>query len=570
MTHDRRLIEAGFPCHQVGAETQRERDTGQAPPPNRLHVWWARRPLTPSRAAILASLEPAGADPDLFIRRLGIERMQVHINGNPWILTGDLRDLVIKKDNGTEVLKVSAKVRRELDKEQERRGEARATIGTLKTNDPVLAADPILIRWEQESQAFHQPFPREGAEIAVERVPGDPAHVNDRIAFAKSPAVKAILGKEIRWAPPELYGYDRAFSTPVEPKISDITVLDPTAGGGSIPFEALRLGYKVIANDLNPVATVIQYATLDYPARFGPGLAKDIEFWGNKLLERSEKEMEPFTPFSQIPPSELKRLTEHLAKAPGFIGQYDREYDHTGLIYCRMVKCPHCEGEAPLLNTCWLSKEGDDPWGVRVVTDGRPRGGTVKFETYRIVKGKGPNGEDPEFATVNRGTGLCIHCRQAIDGDEIKAQAQGKSPPGKQTHRLYAVVAVRLQPKLDKNGQPERFKSGEKKGQIKTEKIRFFRPPNDTDLAALQAAEQRLREKWDEWERSDLIPSEEIPENSNYNRGHRLYGMTRWIDMFTPRQLLGHCTMMQALNDLKPDILAAQGCDRGRAVVTYL
>ena len=48
-----------------------------------------------------------------------------------------------------------------------------------------------------------------------------------------------------------------------------LVVLDPTAGGGSIPIEALRLGYKVVANELNPVAAVILYATLDYPARFG-------------------------------------------------------------------------------------------------------------------------------------------------------------------------------------------------------------------------------------------------------------------------------------------------------------
>ena len=54
---DKRLIEAGFPCHQVGAETQRERGASSALPPlYYLHVWWARRPLTPSRAAILASL----------------------------------------------------------------------------------------------------------------------------------------------------------------------------------------------------------------------------------------------------------------------------------------------------------------------------------------------------------------------------------------------------------------------------------------------------------------------------------------------------------------------------------
>lgn len=81
---DTRLIEAGFPCHQVGAETQRERDTGKAPPVNRLHVWWARRPLTRSRAAILASLLPADTDPDWFLRQLGIEKRVVDLNGVEW------------------------------------------------------------------------------------------------------------------------------------------------------------------------------------------------------------------------------------------------------------------------------------------------------------------------------------------------------------------------------------------------------------------------------------------------------------------------------------------------------
>ena len=72
--NDKRLIEQGFPCHQVGAETQREQDTGKAPPVNRLHVWWARRPLTPSRAAILGSLLPADTNPESFVRSLGIEK----------------------------------------------------------------------------------------------------------------------------------------------------------------------------------------------------------------------------------------------------------------------------------------------------------------------------------------------------------------------------------------------------------------------------------------------------------------------------------------------------------------
>ena len=89
MDHDVRLIEAGFPCHQVGAETQRERGASSALPPlYYLHVWWARRPLTPSRAAILASLLPADTDPDWFLRQRGIEKPVVEVNGATWVLTG--------------------------------------------------------------------------------------------------------------------------------------------------------------------------------------------------------------------------------------------------------------------------------------------------------------------------------------------------------------------------------------------------------------------------------------------------------------------------------------------------
>jgi adenine-specific DNA methylase len=104
---DLRLIEAGFPCYQVGAETQRERGASSALPPLYfLHVWWARRPLTPSRAAILASLLPADTDPDWFLRQLGIEKVQALINGVPWTLTEDTYFKRITKKGGSEVFTV--------------------------------------------------------------------------------------------------------------------------------------------------------------------------------------------------------------------------------------------------------------------------------------------------------------------------------------------------------------------------------------------------------------------------------------------------------------------------------
>jgi adenine-specific DNA methylase len=131
------------------------------------------------------------------------------------------------------------------------------------------------------------------------------------------------------------------------------------------------------------------------------------------------------------------------------------------------------------------------------------------------------------------------------------------------------VAAVRFEPKLDANGQPERYKSGERKGEIKTHKIRYFRPPIERDLDALAAAEQRLAEKWSEWDAAGLIPTEKIPRDINDTRPIQ-YGMTRWCDLFTPRQLLGHLTLIEELRRLTPEIIAELGQDRGRAVVTYL
>jgi adenine-specific DNA methylase len=565
---DRRLIEAGFPCHQVGAETQRERDTGQAPPTHRLHVWWARRPLTPSRAAILGSLLPADTDPEWFLRQLGIEKLQAIVNGEPWTLTSRLLERVQINQHGNECLTIDDFVFRALKKEQERRKKNREIIKRLCETSPIFQKHPIVLRWEQDSQPFPEPLPQIGDILVIQRIAADPAHANERIEFKKNDEVKKVLGNDFEWDAEDLYGYDRAYKNNPLPSKEVFTVLDPTAGGGSIPFEALRLGYNVIANDLNPVSVVILKATLEYPVRFGKSLVNDIEKWGQRLLNYLDEKIEHLFPNSySLPTNERSMLESHLIKCPDLISFFDKE-DVIDYLYARQVTCPHCGGEAPLLNNCWLSKEGDK-WGVRIVTDGRKQSGTVRFETYRVKESRGPNGEDPNFATVNDGVGLCVHCRQAIPADEIKAQARGESPHGKWKDRLYCVVAVRYQPKFDKNGNLQRYKSGERAGEIVTEKIRFFRPPNERDLQALDEAEKRLQQHWPKWEKQGLIPTESIPEGHKTMEPLR-FGMNRWCDMFTPRQLLGHLILVEELNRIKPDILQELGEERGRAVITYL
>jgi adenine-specific DNA methylase len=524
-----------------------------------LHVWWARRPLTPSRAAIVAALAPAAMDPEVFVRQLGIERVQALVHGEPWTLTGDLLEWREHDTSGAEILPVDEKVLRRLQEEENRRAGNRRLIAQIKATDPALAEQPVLTRWEAESQPLPQPWPKEGEKLPVQRVMGDPAWAKQRIAWETTHKIRTADDK---------YGYGRAFANSAHGTPTGLTVLDPAAGGGSIPFEALRLGHNVIANELNPVATTILYATLDYPARFGLALAADIERWGQRLRQGMVAELGDLFPASPLDEGQKGELRRHLQRCPELLADYENEI-LDGFLFARQVTCPHCGGEVPLLNTCWLSKEAGEQWGVRIVTDGRARGGTVLFQTYRVSGGRGPNGENPNLATVNNGVGQCVHCKQAIPGEEIKAQARGESPHGRWTDRLYCVVAVRLEPKLDKHGKPQRYTSGPRKGEIKTSEARFFRPPNERDLQALKEAEARLQERWPEWEAAGRIPTEHFPEKSNDTRPIQ-YGMPRWCDLFTPRQLLGHLTLVEGLNRLKPEILAKLGPDRERAVVTYL
>ena len=563
LSNDLRLMESGFPCHQVGAQTVRETASGN-PQTHRLHVWWARRPLTVSRAAIQASLLGSDADPDTFVRDLGIMKKVAIVGDHEWTLVGKPLAHVHRSVSG-EVLLLDEKGIKFLEAEVERRARNLEIIERLTTYDPAFSRDPVVNRWEQDSAAFRLPLPAEGTRLRVEERAADPAHVNDRVAFAKLDRVKEALGETIRWDPEDLYAYDRAYANSPEYRPTGLTVLDATSGGGSIPFEALRLGHTVIANELNPVATAILYATLDYPARFGPDLLEDIRQWGDRLVSAVEAEMLDVTPRSPLPDTELQKLERAVRGDQELIRLYGRtEHDQNGILYCRMVKCPSCGGDAPLLNSLWLSKVAGDQWGVRVV----PEDGAVSFEVYEAKGGRGPNGEDPESATVSRGIGQCVHCRQAIAGDEIKAQARGESRHGTWWDRVYAVHASRQEPKMDAKGRPQRYVSGDRIGEIKTGKVKFFRAPTDEDETALLEAKRRLEANWDRWERDDLIPTEAFPEGNDMRP--IIYGMPRWCDMFAPRQLLGHLILVEKFRALQPQIRADLGDVRGNAVITYL
>jgi adenine-specific DNA methylase len=429
------LIEEWVPIRELGAEAIRERKASSALPPLYfLHVWWARRPLVVSRAAVLGSVLPAWSPdwPQALRQRFPDEKAY-----REWFL----RDLL------------------------------------------GIRGDPV------------------AARLAIERA----KQTRERLAGGG-------------------YGYGRAFThTPDDSGLDTVRALlrwtwgedglvvaDPMAGGGSIPFEALRCGFHTLAGELNPVAYVILAATLDYPARYGEDLADDIKRFGKAWARQAEARLADFYP---VQPHE--RIFAYL--------------------WARTVACPYTGKPVPLSPNWWLRSKDEPVVAVRLIVEGRAD--QVRFD---IVWGRAASAAHPERGTVAGGKAVSPWTGEAIPEDYIKAEAQA----GRMGAQLYAVA-------------------------IQTSKGKDFRLPTEEDLKAVRQAEQELARRLPEWEARGLVPREPFPETATDTRPLQ-YGMPTWADLFSPRQLLALCTYLETYHEVAREVRAALPADRAKAVLTYL
>jgi adenine-specific DNA methylase len=122
-------------------------------------------------------------------------------------------------------------------------------------------------------------------------------------------------------------------------------------------------------------------------------------------------------------------------------------------------------------------------------------------------------------------------------------------------HQLYAVVY-----------KEERIKGYTNAGKPIIEKIRRFRAPTDSDDVTAVVTEA-LALKLPLWHAQSVAPDEEIDALSNYDRGHRMYGMNRWRDLFSPRQLYGHCVAVEVFRQMVAERVRT---DLDRAAMAYL
>lgn len=332
------------------------------------------------------------------------------------------------------------------------------------------------------------------------------------------------------------YGYKQAYKN--SPHAADLdllhrllrqtwgdlpTVIDPTAGGGSIPYEAVRYGLPAIANDLNQVAAAVLRAGVEIPAAYGPEIADEVEKWGSLLIQRIGDRLRPF-----------------------FV-RADEQEKVVAYLHARTVACPRTGKPVPLAPNWWISKAKGQEVAVRIVTE---RDGTVlEAPEFDILHGRAAVNSRPDEGTVARGKGRSPWDELPIDDDYIKAEAQA----GRMGSVLYAV-AVRV-PQLQSSGR------------IKW--VRQFRAPTATDLEALDAAQKELSERLPAWLETAVVPAGEIRDGLKTNEPLR-YGITRWRDMFSPRQLLVHGTFVEEHGRIAAEIEAEVGGPRASAIAGLL
>lgn len=401
----KRLIEHRLPLHEVSTESAREKSIRHGHI-STLHIWWARRPLAASRAAVFATLVPD---------------------------TDENYELVKK-----------------------------------------------IVPWEAVKDGN-----------------------NEAILEARRRVLEANGG--------------------VPPK-----VLDPFGGGGAIPLEALRLGCEVYSLDLNPVAHIIQKATLEFPQKYGQPnsrpvpeyilekdrqaaasttakasaknkgkaskqvsmfgndvdgewaraykqnpLATDVRYWGEWVLEKARADLQEF-----YPPDEDGKIP-------------------VAYLWARTVTCtnPACRAEVPMVRQWWLAKKTGKSLALKPRVNQAEK--KVDFEVVEVGKGE----KWADDGTSDGGNATCPLCHTAIPVENVREQARS----GKWGQRLMAVVLS-----------------------TPNEQGKSYRSANAQDKAIFEKARQRLDElkATETFDGLPLVPDEPLPPQGTLGFRVQGYGFT--------------------------------------------
>ncbi|BFH72983.1 DUF1156 domain-containing protein [Sulfurisphaera javensis] len=341
------------------------------------------------------------------------------------------------------------------------------------------------------------------------------------------------------------------------------TVLDPFAGFGSIPLEALRLGVgKVISSDLLPIATFFEKAVLEYPKKYGSKLLNDVKKYGDELLKR----IEPY----------VKELYNDY---DGFIGTWE-------------IKCPGTNYYSPMLSQFWLMKmkgnSSDDKEEGKSDEEERKEkttSGTFKRLVYMDYKVEGNKvkiiprdlnkelGKNSIKATV-KGNKIIVEGKTyEVPERNIKAQSNyarclqsGNTIPKGKGEEWYVKKALK-----EWNKNLERFLNGEiSLEELKNSParpsllVKFKGQGKNLDFFEItEDDEERFWKLFEEMKKLNDLPTEKI------SPGLGIFGsgFTKWFKIYNPRQLLIYEKIIEIIKEIENSIPDREYAE---TIITYL
>ena len=404
-----------------------------------LHLWWARRPLAACRAVICAALWPDPADKDCPAAFRNTARREMQ----KWI-----------SHERQELLSEESRPRFE---------KARKHTDLFKDGEELRSA--LL--------DFIADFANPDNSNVVEYID---------TSRALTQAAHEALGGEKGTRP---------------------LVIDPFAGGGSIPLEALRVGADAFASDLNPVPVLLNKVVLEYVPKYGHRLADEVRKWGDWIKKEAEKELGEYYPKDKNGATPIAYL------------------------WARTIECegPGCGAKVPLLRSQWLAKKNNYSVALQLVP--RPRAKRVDFQIIIKQRSGWVDQEDPKNkienpkfdGTVKRGSATCPCCGYTTPVARVRLQLTKRKGASNDSHLMCVVTTS-----TDERG-------------------RSYRLPTPKDFHIIEGATAQLKKlKISHKGKLSLVPDEPTPLGGGSGAGRafsqRNYGMDVFEDLFTNRQLL--------------------------------
>ncbi len=450
----KRLIEVDLPIKAISAHARREKSIRHGHI-STLHIWWARRPLAACRAVLCAALwlDPADKEcPQSF--RVAVAEILVEFAR------------AARNDKNLKALCVVGKDCWN-----------RADRASLNPNNEAVYWD-----MRQMLLAFIADFANWDASTY-------PTFLDAARALTK--AAHLAEGGEVNTLP---------------------LVVDPFAGGGSIPLEALRVGADAYASDLNPVAVLLNKVVLEYIPKYGQRLADEVRKWGEVIKQQAQQKLAEFYPIDEDGATPIAYL------------------------WARTVMCEGCGAEVPLMRSLWLAKKAKKSVALKL----SPRLESKPSDLDRLESKssaldrleskpsdldisiiENATAKDVGDGTVKRGSATCPCCGYTTPVTSVRKQLKARKGGGADA-RL--IVIRRDDPQTKERG---------------------YRLPTARDFAAIEKAKSE--------DLDSSGPNEPTPQGGGSGAGRafsqRHYGMDTFADLFTPRQLLALTTLARLVRD---------------------